>query len=408
MTDTAVKDVKEPKELFSPGHTACAGCGQALAARLVIEAAGPNTIVTNCTGCLEVFTTNYPKSAWNVPWIHSLFENSSAVASGVEMTLRALGKLDQVRVIAQGGDGGTADIGFGAISGMWERGHDVLYVCYDNEAYMNTGIQRSSLTPYDSNTTTSPPGKRSFGNPLPKKNMPEIAVAHGLAYVATASVAFPRDLQRKVKKALAIRGPKYLQIHVPCPLGWGHDPGLTFDIAKSVVETALYPLVEWEDGEITRVRQLKELRPVEDYLKPQRRFRHLFRPGAEEELEKVREIARRNARRYGLLKEEAKEAEAAAEPAPPAEAAPTCEGGGEAAQKVISAEELTCCDGKESRPAYVAYQGLVYDVTGSTSWEGGVHYDAHLAGRDLTQALEQAPHEVDLLREFPVVGRLAT
>ncbi len=392
MTETTVE---KPQELFSPGHTACAGCGQALAARLVIEAAGANTIITNTTGCLEVFTTKYPESAWGVPWIHSLFENSAAVASGVEMALRAFGKLDSVRVIAQGGDGASADIGFGVISGMWERGHDVLYVCYDNEAYMNTGIQRSSLTPYDANTTTTPPGKRSFGNPLPKKNLPEIAVAHGVPYVATASVAFPRDLQRKVKKAMGIRGPKYIQIHVPCPLGWRHDPGLTFDIGQAVVETGLYPLVEWEDGKITRVRQLKELRPVEDYLKPQGRFRHLFRPGAEAELEKVREVARRNAQRYGLLKE------APANSEPEADEAPA------AGETVMSTEELAKFDGKEGRPAYVAYKGLLYDVTKSTSWEGGIHYDTHMAGRDLTQELEQAPHEEELLKQFPVVGRLA-
>ena len=395
MTETAVK---EARELFSPGHTACPGCGQALAARLVVEAAGANTIITNTTGCLEVFTTKYPESAWGVPWIHSLFENSASVASGVEMALRAFGKLESVRVIAQGGDGASADIGFGVISGMWERGHDILYVCYDNEAYMNTGIQRSSLTPYDSNTTTSPPGKRSFGNPLPKKNLPEIAVAHGLPYVATASPGFPRDLQRKVKKAMSIRGPKYLQIHVPCPLGWGHESRLTYDIARAVVETGLYPLVEWEDGKVTRVQQLKELRPVEEYLRPQRRFRHLFRPGAEAELEKVRDLARRNAERYGLLKEAAAKAEPEAAQAAQAAAV---------SQTVLSTGELAKFDGKEGRPAYVAYKGLLYDVTMSTSWGGGIHYDTHMAGRDLTQELEQAPHEEELLKQFPVVGRLA-
>jgi len=391
MSETAVK---EPRELFSPGHTACPGCGQALSARLVIEAAGANTIVTNCTGCLEVFTTKYPESAWGVPWIHSLFENSASVASGVEMALRAFGKLDTVRVIAQGGDGGSADIGFGAISGMWERGHDILYICYDNEAYMNTGIQRSSLTPFDANTTTSPPGKRSFGNPLPKKNIPEIAVAHGLPYVATASVAFPRDLQRKVKKAMGIRGPKYLQIHVPCPLGWRHDAGLTLEIAKAVVETGLYPLVEWENGKVTRVRQLKELRPVEDYLKPQGRFRHLFRPGAEAEVEKIREAARRHAERYGLLK------------APPAKAEPQAEEEPAGAETLMKAEELAKFDGKEGRPTYLAYEGVIYDVSKSGSWKGGLHYDTHPAGRDLTEELAQAPHAEDLLKQFPVVGRI--
>jgi pyruvate ferredoxin oxidoreductase beta subunit len=433
MAETAVR---EPRELFSPGHTACAGCGQALAARLVIETAGPNTIVTNSTGCLEVFTTRYPETAWNVPWIHSLFENSSAVASGVEMALRAFNLADSVRVIAQAGDGGTADIGFGAISGTWERGHDVLVICYDNEAYMNTGIQRSSLTPYDSNTTTSPPGKHSFGNPLPKKNMPEMAVAHGLPYVATASPAFPRDLQRKVKKALSVRGPKYLQVHCPCPLGWRHESGETFSIGVAVVETGLYPLLEWENGKLTRVYQVDELRPVEDYLKPQGRFRHLFRPGAEAELEKVRELARKNAERYGLLKpvgpkgkaaaasagaklqaepQAAKPASGTAKPAPPAAkaaapsapAAKSAPAGAAGGEKVMTRDELARCDGKDGRPAYVAYRGVIYDITKSSSWGEGAHYDIHLAGRDLTQELGEAPHDDALLKEFPVVGRLA-
>ena len=161
--------------LFSAGHTACAGCGQSLAARLVIDAAGKNTIVVNNTGCLEVFSTKFPESAWEVPWIHSLFENASAVASGVEAALKYLGTKDNINVIAQGGDGSTADIGLQALSGMLERGHDILYVCYDNEAYMNTGIQRSGLTPFDTNTTTSPIGTCSTGNIRPKKPMPEIA-----------------------------------------------------------------------------------------------------------------------------------------------------------------------------------------------------------------------------------------
>ena len=216
------------KHLLSPGHTACAGCGQALAARLVIDASGPNTIVANNTGCLEVFSTRYPESAWEIPWIHSLFENAAAVASGVEAALIYLGKKDGINVIAQAGDGGTADIGLQALSGMWERGHDILYVCYDNEAYENTGIQRRGLTPYATNTTTTPPGTKSIGNPRPKKPMPEIALAHGIPYVATCSVGFIQDLQRKVKKAHSIKGPKYIQIHVPCPLGWGMKPALQF------------------------------------------------------------------------------------------------------------------------------------------------------------------------------------
>ncbi len=284
--------------LFKPGHTACAGCGQAIAARLVIEAAGPNTIIANNTGCLEVFSTWYPKSAWDVPWIHSLFENAAAVASGIEAALIYLGKKETINVIAQGGDGGTADIGLQALSGMWERGQDILYVCYDNEAYENTGIQRSGLTPYGASTTTSPPGTKSFGNIRPKKPMPEIAVAHGIPYVATASVGYSQDLQRKVKKAISIKGPKYIQIHVSCPLGWRHESALTLDVGKLAVETGLYPLIEYENGVLISQRKITP-RPVEDYLKVQGRFKHLM--NNPEQLKLIQEIADNNIKKYNLL-----------------------------------------------------------------------------------------------------------
>ncbi|MFH1355028.1 MAG: pyruvate synthase subunit PorB [Candidatus Omnitrophota bacterium] len=287
----------ENRPLFKSGHTACAGCGQAIAARLVIEAAGENTIVANNTGCLEVFTTRFPESAWGVPWIHSLFENAAAVASGIEAALKYLGKKDAINVIAQAGDGGTADIGLQALSGMLERGHDVLYVCYDNEAYMNTGIQRSGLTPFDTSTTTSPSGKQSFGNIRPKKPMPEIVLAHGIPYVATSSAGFPRDLQSKVKKALSIKGPKYIQIHVPCPLGWHHESAKTLDVARLAFETGLYPLLEYVNGVLVSKRQIVP-KPVEEYLKIQGRFKHLLKNP--EELKKVQEIANNNIEKYGL------------------------------------------------------------------------------------------------------------
>ena len=287
----------KPKSLFASGHTACAGCGQSLAARLVIDTAGPNTIIANNTGCLEVFTTKYPESSWGVPWIHSLFENAAAVASGIEAALKFQGKKDKVNVIAQAGDGGTADIGLQAISGMLERGHDILVICYDNEAYENTGIQRSGLTPYDASTTTSPAGTHSFGNPRPKKPMPEIANAHGIAYVATASVGFPQDIQKKVKKALSIKGPKYLQIHVPCPLGWAHASNLTIQIARLAIETGLYPLIEYENGALTGVRKIKPI-PVQEYLKLQRRFKHVL--NQPQELAKIQAIADNNINKYNL------------------------------------------------------------------------------------------------------------
>ncbi|MEE8470048.1 MAG: thiamine pyrophosphate-dependent enzyme [Dehalococcoidia bacterium] len=287
--------------LLASGHTACPGCGQSLAARLVLRASGRNVIVVNSTGCLEVFSSKYPESAWEVPWIHSLFENTAAVASGVEATLRITGRLDKVRVIAQGGDGSTADIGLGAISGMLERGHDILYICYDNEAYMNTGIQRSGSTPYYARTTTSPPGRVSWGNSRPKKDVPQIALAHGIPYVATASVGYIHDLDRKVKRALSIRGPKYVQIHVPCPLGWGTEPARTIDFARLAVNTALYPLYEVENGEL-RAQRIPKRVPVEEYLKGQVRFRHLFdRQGGKRGIEEIQEIADRNIEKYGLI-----------------------------------------------------------------------------------------------------------
>lgn len=288
------------KSLFSSGHTACAGCGQSIAARLVVDITGPNTIIANNTGCLEVFSTKYPESAWGMPWIHSLFENAAAVASGIEAALIYLNKKENVTVICQAGDGGSADIGLQALSGMWERGHDVLSICYDNEAYENTGIQRSGLTPYNASTTTSPSGVQSFGNPRPKKPLPEIANAHGIAYTAVASVGFPQDLQKKVRKAVGIKGPKYLQIHVPCPLGWGYSSDLTCQIAKLAVQSGLYPLFEYENGILTGVRKIAPV-PVEEYLKPQRRFRHVINNPAE--LAKIQDVANNNIKRYNLVAE---------------------------------------------------------------------------------------------------------
>ncbi len=287
---------------YAMGDTACAGCGQAIAARLVVDTAGPDVIIANNTGCLEVFTTVYPQAVWRVPWIHSLFENAAAVASGIEAGLKALGRENEAHVIAQAGDGGTADIGIQALSGMLERGHNVLYVCYDNEAYMNTGIQRSGLTPFDAHTVTSPAGRVSYGNRTRKKNVPEIAAAHDVPFVATASTGYPHDLIRKVKKALATKGPKYLQIHVPCPLGWRHDSALTVEIAQKAVNSGLYPVIEFDDGKLGRVRRIRTKVPVEEYLRPQGRFRHLFRgDGAGEEIAKIQAIADANIEGYGLM-----------------------------------------------------------------------------------------------------------
>jgi len=299
---TKVKKPEIVESLLAPGHKACAGCGEALAARIVMDAAGPNTIVTCATGCLEVFSTLYPQSAWKMPWIHSLFENSAAVAAGIEVALRALGRENEAKVIAQGGDGATADIGIGCLSGMLERGHNILYVCYDNEAYMNTGVQRSGLTPFEASTTTSPSGEVSWGNMTDKKPMTEIVAAHRIPYVATATVAYFKDLENKVKKALNIKGPKYIQIHCPCPLGWAFDPALTIKVAKLAVQTGLIPIFEMENGKITSKRRIARKQPVEEYLKLQARFRHLFRKeGGKEELKRIQEIADNNIKRYGLM-----------------------------------------------------------------------------------------------------------
>ncbi len=287
--------------LLKPGHRGCAGCCDALAGKFVLDAVGEDCIVVSPTGCLEVFTTPYPESAWGVPWVHSLFENAAAVASGVEAALKALGKKNNTRIIAIGGDGATLDIGLQAISGAFERGHDITYICVDNEAYMNTGVQRSGATPLYASTTTSPAGKVSFGNPLHKKNMPAIIAAHGSPYVATASVAYAPDLIKKVRKAVEIKGPAYVHVHAPCCTGWKFEGSKTIEVGKLAVETALWPLYEIEEGVITNVRKLRNRKPVEEYLKVQGRFKHLFTmEGGTEEIKKIQAIADWNVKHFGL------------------------------------------------------------------------------------------------------------
>ncbi len=306
MTDS-VHDLRARQPRFSgleAGHRACQGCGEALGARLVTEAAGPDVILANATGCLEVFSTAWPQSAWRVPWIHSVFANAAAVASGVESALKAQGR--RTKVIAQGGDGGTFDIGFQALSGMLERMHNVLYVCYDNEAYMNTGIQRSSSTPHAARTTTSPPGRERMGKRHLKKDLLSIIAAHHIPYAASASVAYPQDLRRKVRRAMEIEGPTFMLVHSPCPLGWGHDGSHTIAIARLAVQSGLFPLVELERGEVASVMPVRKAVPVADYLKGQGRFAHLFvegDPRAREEREHLQALADYNIERYGLAGE---------------------------------------------------------------------------------------------------------
>lgn len=265
---------------LAPGHRACQGCGEVLAMKLALKAIGMNSIVVSATGCMEIITSTFPQSAWNVPWLHIAFENASAVASGVEAALKTLmrkGKIPKrhIDIVAIGGDGATADIGLQSLSGAMERGHDFVYICLDNEAYMNTGVQRSSSTPFGAATTTSPSGKQSFGQNTRKKNIPAIAVAHNIPYVATASPAFYLDLMNKAKKAAMVKGPAYLHIYSPCPTGWRHGSDLAVEISKLAVETRVFPLYEVIEGRYILNRKVDKPKPVSEYLKLQGRFRHL-------------------------------------------------------------------------------------------------------------------------------------
>jgi len=284
------------EELFASGHSACAGCGETIAVRHVLNAAGKNTIVVSSTGCLEVVSSKYPNTSWKVPWIHAAFENAAAVASGVREALNSLGKED-VNVIAIGGDGGTFDIGLQALSGMCERGHRVLYVCIDNEAYMNTGIQRSSATPMGAWTTTSPPGKKSFGNYTWKKPIVEIIAAHHIPYAASASVAEIEDLEKKVQKALAAKGPSFLHVFCPCIPGWKIDSSQTIAAARLAVETGMWALFEIESGKLTLNQKPNKKKPVSEYFKVQGRFKHL----KEKEIEKIQKLLNDDWRRLEKL-----------------------------------------------------------------------------------------------------------
>ena len=293
------------KEYFAPGHRACIGCGEALAVRLAGKAMGQNVIVANATGCIEIIASQLPYTSWQVPWIHTLFENTAAVASGVEAGLKAMirkGRIadHETKIVAIAGDGGTADIGLQALSGAMERGHDFLYLCFDNEAYMNTGIQRSSATPFGASTTTSPAGKVSIGQVTWKKDMPAIAAAHNIPYVATACPSFPFDLMDKVKKGLAVKGPAYIHILSACPTGWRMKPDLAVAIGRLAVETGVFPLYEVDRGVLRITHPSPELRPLIDYLKPQGRFRHLTDATIAEIEQRVAEEYRKLERREGL------------------------------------------------------------------------------------------------------------
>jgi pyruvate ferredoxin oxidoreductase beta subunit len=305
MRDLFAVKALEKEEYLASGHRACAGCGEVLAVRQVHKALGRNVIVASATGCMEIVSSPFPYSSWEVPWIHVAFENAAAVASGIEAglnVLRCKGKIDdrKIKVLAMAGDGGTADIGLQALSGALERGHDFIFACYDNEAYMNTGVQRSSSTPFGASTTTSPSGTIYSGQLTRKKNMVAIAAAHEIPYIATASPSFPLDLNAKVKKAAATKGPAYLHILSVCPVGWGVPSNMTVKLGRLAVECGVFPLYEISAGKTSITVEIEKLLPLELYLKPQGRFRHL----SASTMEVIRE---RVEREWAQLKKNARE-----------------------------------------------------------------------------------------------------
>ena len=301
MAEVIVGETEQVKELFSCGHRGCAGCGEAIAVRHVLNTAGPNTIASICTGCIEVMTTGYPETAWEIPLIHAAFENSAAVASGIDAALIAKRQREGKNILALGGDGGTFDIGFQALSGMLERGHDIKYICFDNEAYMNTGIQRCSSTPYGASTTTSPAGTQSIGEQKNKKPIAAICAAHDIPYTATATIAYHIDLQKKIKKALETKGPCFIHIFAPCPTGWRYPSELTVEISRLAVQTGVFVLWELEGSDFNKIKvtkKPKQRKPVEEYLKLQGRFRHLMKKP--EEIAKIQKMVDEKCAKYGF------------------------------------------------------------------------------------------------------------
>ncbi|MFW6134614.1 MAG: thiamine pyrophosphate-dependent enzyme [Elusimicrobiota bacterium] len=276
-----IKELPKISERLSSGHRMCAGCGAPIVAKMVMMGTDKPLVVANATGCLEVATTIYPYTAWNTPWIHNAFENAAATISGAETAYRALkkkGKIDkEAKFLAFGGDGGTYDIGLQSLSGALERGHDFVYVCYNNEAYMNTGIQRSSATTMGASTTTSPSGKVIPGKKVFPKDLTGICAAHGIPYAAQGSISNWKDLISKAKKAFDTPGPAFINVLSPCPPGWKYSPEKTYEIAKVSVETKIWPLYEVENGKWTITSSPRKVKPVKEWIEMQGRFRHLKR-----------------------------------------------------------------------------------------------------------------------------------
>jgi len=293
-TPLTLKELSKKDLLLTSGHRMCAGCGAPIIVKMVLLASDYPLVAANATGCLEVSTCISDYTAWKIPWIHNAFENAAATLSGVETMYRSLkkqGKIDKdIKFIAFGGDGGTYDIGLQSLSGAMERGHDMLYICYDNGAYMNTGIQRSSATPYGADTTTCPAGSVIHGKPQPRKNLTKIMAAHDIPYTAQASPSHWLDLVKKVKKALDIKGPKFMNILSPCNRGWRSKTNDAIQLSRLAVETCCWPLYEVENG-VTKVTfKPKEKKPLVEFLKPQGRFKHLFAPENENMLKNFQEM----------------------------------------------------------------------------------------------------------------------
>lgn len=282
MGKLTLKELSKKQDLLTGGHRMCSGCGAPIIVRQVLLAAEDPVVVTCATGCLEVATTIYPFTAWKVPFFHSAFENSAATAAGIEAMYQSLKKQGKVpgpiKLIAFGGDGGTYDIGLQSLSGALERGHDFTYICYDNGAYMNTGIQRSSSTPKGAATTTSPAGKVIPGKMQHRKDLTKIVQAHNIPYLAQASPSQWRDLMQKVRKALATVGPCFLNVVSPCNRGWRSALDGPIRESQLAVDTCFHPLYEVENGKTRVTYKPKEKKPIEDWLKLQGRFKHLFKP----------------------------------------------------------------------------------------------------------------------------------
>ena len=288
-----LKTMSHREEMLTGGHRLCPGCGEPIAVRQILLSTEKPVLASNATGCLEVSTTIFPYSAWKIPWIHIAFENAAAAISGVEamyQSLKKQGKIDadaDYKFVAFGGDGGTYDIGLQSLSGAVERWHDFLYVCLNNEAYMNTGVQRSSATLKGTHTTTSPAGEVVPGKQQNRKDLTEIMVAHDIPYVAQTIPGRWNDITRKAEKAFEIEGPKFMNVLTPCPLGWGHEGGLTPEISQLAADTCLWPLYEVEYGEYKVNYKPRDKKPIEAFLEPQARFRHLFRSDQGEEMRKA-------------------------------------------------------------------------------------------------------------------------